>query len=185
MQKSQLLLCHACLDAAMLPALIIDWTSEPINQSQLNFVLQERWLNGHKNEWKSSTDGGKGSGGISMMRQRSGIREVPRNQFGRPYLWPTTLGIWNLKRTPPVDRQEPQWTDRDTNPPTKLSTQNLSCLQEMQAQGVELRLSKWPLKTGQLEIHPMDKDQTLTLFMITCYACRQKHVVLWEISLSM
>jgi hypothetical protein len=28
----------------------------------------------------------------------------------------------------------PQWKDKDTNPLTKLSTQNLSCLQEMQGQ---------------------------------------------------
>jgi hypothetical protein len=27
---------------------------------------------------------------------------------------------------------EPQWSNRDTNPPTKPSTPNLSCLQEMQ-----------------------------------------------------
>jgi hypothetical protein len=35
---------------------------------------------------------------------------------------------------------EPQWSNRDTNAPTKLSTQNLSCLQEMQALGMEQRL---------------------------------------------
>jgi hypothetical protein len=40
-------------------------------------------------------------------------------------------GIGNLKRPPPVARQEPQWSDGDTNPPTKLSTKNSSFLQEM------------------------------------------------------
>ena len=49
----------------------------------------------------------------------------------------TALGIWNLKRSPPVARQESQWCYRDTNLPTKLSTQNLSCLQERQAQWME------------------------------------------------
>jgi hypothetical protein len=32
----------------------------------------------------------------------------------------------------PVARQEPQWRNEDANPPTKLSTQNVFCLQEMQ-----------------------------------------------------
>ena len=40
---------------------------------------QERWPDGHDNEWKSATDGGE-VGGISMMRQRCGIREAPKNQ---------------------------------------------------------------------------------------------------------
>jgi len=42
----------------------------------------------------------------------------------------TVLGIWNLKRPPPVARQEPKRSNRDTNPPRKLSIQNLSCLQD-------------------------------------------------------
>lgn len=33
--------------------------------------------------------------------------------------------------------QKAQWSDRNTNPPTKLLTQSLSCLQEMQGQGME------------------------------------------------
>ena len=41
-------------------------------------------------------------------------------------------------------QKEPQWSNRDTNPPTKLSTQNLSCLQEMQGWGMEQRLREWP-----------------------------------------
>ena len=31
----------------------------------------------------------------------------------------------------PVDRQGPQWEDKDSNPPTKSSTQNVSCLQDV------------------------------------------------------
>jgi hypothetical protein len=36
--------------------------------------------------------------------------------------------------------------------------------------------------TIQLETHPMDKHQFLTLLMVLCYACRQEHsvTVLWE-----
>jgi hypothetical protein len=36
--------------------------------------------------------------------------------------------------------------DRDTNPPIKLSIHNLSCLQEMQAQGAETiqQCNNWP-----------------------------------------
>jgi hypothetical protein len=40
--------------------------------------------------------------------------------------------MWNLKNPFPVARQEPG--NRDTNIPTKLSTQNVSCLKEMQGQ---------------------------------------------------
>jgi len=51
------------------------------------------------------------------------------------------LGIGKPKRLPPVAGQEPWWSDRDTNnPPTTLSTQNLSCLQEMQTWRIEQRL---------------------------------------------
>ena len=38
----------------------------------------------------------------------------------------------------------PPVSDRDTNPPTKLSTQNLFCLQEMQSWRMEQRLREWP-----------------------------------------
>jgi hypothetical protein len=42
-----------------------------------------------------------------------------------------TVGIWNLKRPPPVVRPVSQWRDKGINPPIKLSTQNLSWLKEM------------------------------------------------------
>jgi hypothetical protein len=42
------------------------------------------------------------------------------------------VGTWNLKRTTPVARQDPQKRYKDTNLPTKLSNQNLSFLKEMQ-----------------------------------------------------
>ena len=87
-----------------------------------------------------------GGRGISRMRQRPGIREEPKNQWGWPELWLTRLRIWNLKR-PPVARQEPQWSNRGTNPPTRLSTPNLSCLQEMQDKDraeMEIMANDWP-----------------------------------------
>jgi hypothetical protein len=86
---------------------------------------------------------GWGCRGISRKRQRLGIRKTPKTQWGCQ-VWLTTLGIWNLKRPPPVARQRPQWRYRDTNLPSKLSTQNLSCLQVMQSQGKEQRLREQP-----------------------------------------
>lgn len=53
------------------------------------------------------------------------------------------IGVWNLERPSPVARQEPQWSNRDTNPPSKVSTLK-SCLQEMQAKEVEQRLRECP-----------------------------------------
>jgi hypothetical protein len=100
----------------------------------------ERWLDGHGNEWKFATNGGEEVGGISRTRQRPKIREVPKKQWG-DLSCDSTLGIWNLKRPSPIVRQESQCCDRDTNSTTKLSTQNVSCLQEMQSQGTEQRLS--------------------------------------------
>jgi hypothetical protein len=47
--------------------------------------------------------------------------------------------MWNLKRPLPVARQDALWSNRD-NTNTKHSTQNLLCLEEMQAQGLEQRL---------------------------------------------
>lgn len=44
----------------------------------------------------------------------------------------------------PVPRQQSQRSYRDTDLSTKLLAQNLSCLQEMQAQGLEPRLREWP-----------------------------------------
>ena len=53
-------------------------------------------------------------------------------------------GIWSLKRPPLESRQEPQFSNIDTNPHTKLSTQHLSCLQVMQAWVKKQRLREWP-----------------------------------------
>lgn len=58
----------------------------------------------------------------------------------------TEVDIWNLKGPTHVARQELQWSNKDTNLPSKLSTQNLPYLQEMQAQVMEQRLREWTSK---------------------------------------
>jgi hypothetical protein len=42
------------------------------------------------------------------------------------------VGTWNLKKPPPVARQYHEWRDKNTKPPTKLSTPNLFCIKEIQ-----------------------------------------------------
>jgi hypothetical protein len=64
-----------------------------------------------------------------------------------------------------------QCRDKDTNPPTKLSTQNLSYLQEMQGWSRDGRKGQQPITTPT---HPTGKYQCLTLLIILCYAYRQK-----------
>jgi len=59
-----------------------------------------------------------------------------------------------------VARQEPQKSDRD-NPPMKLSIPNLSCLQGMQAQGMEQRLREWLANNWP----NLGKHQSLTLLI--------------------
>ena len=54
----------------------------------------------------------------------------------------------------PVARQELQWSNRDTHPLTKLSIQNLSCLQKMQAWELEQRLREW-LTNNQTNLRPI------------------------------
>ena len=46
-----------------------------------------------------------------------------------------STGVTEPEEVPSVARQEPQWSDKDTNPPTKLSAQNSLCLHEIQGQG--------------------------------------------------
>ena len=43
---------------------------------------QERWLAGHKNEWKSATDRDEEVGGSSRTRQKPKISETTKNQWG-------------------------------------------------------------------------------------------------------
>jgi hypothetical protein len=72
------------------------------------------------------------------------------------------VGLGNLKRSP-VARQEFQWSDRDTNPPTKLSAQNLPCVEGKgidqrsrrdAGKGIERRLREWA-NTNQPNLRPI------------------------------
>ena len=47
----------------------------------------------------------------------------------------SALAIWSLGRLPLLARQEPQWSNSDINPPTKLLTQNFSCLKKCRNRG--------------------------------------------------
>ena len=86
-----------------------------------------------------------------------------------------STGDVETERLPPVARKEPQWTSRDTDPPTNLLTPNLYCIQEMHGRGMEQKLTEWPSNNQpQLETHSLGKHQSLTLLMILCYACRQE-----------
>ena len=60
---------------------------------------------------------------------------------------------------------EPLWNDRDNNQPTKLLTQNLSFLQDMQGLWMEQILREQP-------VH--GKHQSVILLMIFSYACIQE-----------
>jgi hypothetical protein len=51
--------------------------------------------------------------------------------------------MWNLKKLPPLAKQEAQLSYRDTNLHTKFSNQNLSCLKEIQGQEMGQRLREW------------------------------------------
>jgi hypothetical protein len=70
-----------------------------------------------------------------------------------------------------------QWRDRDTNPATKPSTQNLSCLQDVQGKDgpeIELLANKC---LAQLETHTTRQSPLPTLLMIFCYICSQEPVI--------
>ena len=76
-------------------------------------------------------------GDISRKRQRPEIGEGPKNPKGvflvvthSIYMQPGEVAFCGQARTP---------MGREINPPTELSTQNLSCLQEMQELGWRLR----------------------------------------------
>jgi hypothetical protein len=74
-------------------------------------------------------------------------------------------------RLPPVARQEPQWNDRDTNPPTKLLTQKyvLSIRNAGTGDGAETE-GKANDYAAQFETYLLGKHQSLTLLMILCSA---------------
>jgi len=97
---------------------------------------------------------------MSRKSQRPGMWEAPRTWWGWHYPKCPTVGKWNLKRPPLGVRQGPQSWDWDTNPLSKILTQNCSCLKEMQGPkwSTDWRKDKqWP---AQLVIHLMGQHQT-------------------------
>ena len=71
-------------------------------------------------------------GWISRICQRPGVGEIIKNQWEGATL-AVTHSIGDME--PEKARQELQWIDWDTNPPTKHPAPNLSYLQEMQGWG--------------------------------------------------
>lgn len=110
---------------------------------------QERWLDGHEYEWKYTIYGREGRGNLQEKKKQKTKNKKHWDKGGTQESVEFTLavshkiGVWNLERPSPVARQEPQWSNRDTNPPSKVSTLK-SCLQEMQAKEVEQRLRECP-----------------------------------------
>lgn len=105
---------------------------------------QERWLDGHKYERKSATYGREGRGNLQEKeKKKHWDKGGTQESVGVTLAVSPEIGVWNLERPSPVARQEPQWSNRDTNPPSKVSTLK-SCLQEMQAKEVEQRLRECP-----------------------------------------
>jgi hypothetical protein len=82
-----------------------------------------------------------GTGIISRMCQKPGMERGPRESKG------VTLAVGDMDPgvATSVARQDFQWKDKDSNPPTKPSTQNVSCLQEVQEQKIEQSLSSQPM----------------------------------------
>jgi hypothetical protein len=76
-------------------------------------------------EWKSV-------GGISGLAGDLGWGRLLRVYGGEASCDSYQQGIWRLKWPPPVARQDFQWKESTHNPPIKPSTQNLSCLQDVQ-----------------------------------------------------
>jgi hypothetical protein len=56
--------------------------------------------------------------------------------------------------TPPIARWDSQWRDKDSIPPTKLSTQNVFCLQDLQGQRWTRDKENGQQMTGPIENHP-------------------------------
>lgn len=89
---------------------------------------QERGPEGQENDWKCAGARDGWEGAISRNSQRPAMAESPRCQCGSPYLKCLIVETWNLKKLPPVARQNHQSRNKNTNQLTKHLTPNLSCL---------------------------------------------------------
>ena len=78
---------------------------------------------------------------------------------------------------------ESQWINWKINMPTKISTQNLSCLQKKcRDGGMDQRLRELPSHNWSCE-RPIGKCQFLTLLMVHCYVCMQEPLmgIFWDV----
>jgi hypothetical protein len=98
----------------------------------------------------------------------------------------STVGLWNLKRLPPVARQDLQWRDGDINPTTILLIPNLSCLKEMQGQrwdevwskGQPIMCSAWNPSYGQTPVPDIFDDTLLYLQTGAFHNCSLRSSIL-------
>ena len=88
----------------------------------------------HDNEWKSATDRG-GKKGATSGRDGDIGQGIHKSINVGVLSCDSALAIWSLGRLPLLARQEPQWSNSDINPPTKLLTQNFSCLKKCRNRG--------------------------------------------------
>ena len=85
---------------------------------------------GQESEWNLMTGKGRVWGGICRICQRNEISKAPRNLYRITLAETLSSGDMEPERLTFCSRQDTQWRDKD--PLTKLLTQNLSCLQEVQ-----------------------------------------------------
>ena len=92
------------------------------------------------------------------------IGEAPKNQWS----WGIALGIWNLKRPPPVASQKPQWIDSRHHLTHKTFTPKFI---------LSTRIWGWSRDWGNGQpITSPTSDSSMTLLMILCYVCRQESI---------
>jgi hypothetical protein len=88
------------------------------------------------------------------------------------------LGSWNLKRPPPVARQEPQWSNRNINPPTNFWPKIYLFSKKCRDGGWSRDRGNDQAITGPT----WDPSHGQELSMMLCCACRQESSkpALWE-----
>lgn len=91
---------------------------------------QEKRPESQQNEWISAAGRGSGVEGISRACHRHGMGNAPRNHLGVTLAETHSSGDMRPKEASSCSHEGTEWSDRDTNPPSKLLAQNISCLQK-------------------------------------------------------
>jgi hypothetical protein len=93
------------------------------------------------------------------------------------------VGIWNLKRPPPVVTQGLQWRDGDINPPSKFFDTKLFLSKRNAEKKKWSRhwTNGWAVTSPSWD-HSIVGYKSLTLLLMLCCACRQKPSIaaIWE-----